>query len=592
MFDVRRVVASGLLAPVCAGAVVAVLAAAHAFAQTATRQTGGLRPAFEDTDDTTRREAPRPAVRRGDTRPTGTLPNFDNQDLSQPQSYGNPPGFGASKTGFVSTNSKRRPALRKGVRPQPVQATPPPAPFSLTPPAVSATTGLPVSSTGTSTSASTTTPASSTKPASAIPAATAPRNPLVRIPDGTPTGGIAGTVNTARMSTAQATLLRRRTGTEEDAYAQLGLRTGAFIVSPAIEITGGYDTNPARVPAGRPSSFLTISPELLAKSDWQRHEVTATLRGSYTTYGQTPELDRPSFDGKVTGRLDVTRDTSLIGEGTFVVGTDNPGSPNVQAGLTRFPIFTTLGGSLGFAQRFNRVEVTVKGTAERTEFQDSVFTDGTTGSNHDRDFNRYAVLMRTSYDLMPGIKPFVEAGFDTRNHDLQFDRFGIERDSTGWTAKAGSTFEFSRKLTGEIALGYIERDYKDPTLQQLQGFSFDASLIYSMSALTNVKLTSATVAGETTVPGTAGILTRNTGIEVDHAFRRWLIGAVKFNYGYDDYVGSTRKDDRYAISAALTYKLNRLMQVKGEIRQEWLRSTVPGVDYAATVFLLGMRLQR
>jgi hypothetical protein len=34
------------------------------------------------------------------------------------------------------------------------------------------------------------------------------------------------------------------------------------------------------------------------------------------------------------------------------------------------------------------------------------------------------------------------------------------------------------------------------------------------------------------------------------------------------------------------------MAVRGEVRQEWMRSTVPGVDYAATVFLLGMRLQR
>ena len=89
------------------------------------------------------------------------------------------------------------------------------------------------------------------------------------------------------------------------------------------------------------------------------------------------------------------------------------------------------------------------------------------------------------------------------------------------------------------------------------------------------------------------MLTRNAGIEVEHAFRRWLIGSVKFNYGLDDYVGSARKDDRYAVSAALTYKLNRVAAVRGEVRQEWLRSTTPtGVDYNATVFLLGMRLQR
>jgi hypothetical protein len=55
---------------------------------------------------------------------------------------------------------------------------------------------------------------------------------------------------------------------------------------------------------------------------------------------------------------------------------------------------------------------------------------------------------------------------------------------------------------------------------------------------------------------------------------------------------SGRKDDRYVISGAITYKLNRPMQVRGEGRQKWMRSTAPGVDYAATVFLLGLRLQR
>jgi hypothetical protein len=580
MFYVRRVV-SGVLAPAGVGVVVAVLAAAHALAQPANRPAGGLRPAFEDADEAPRREISR-TLRKRDTR-LGAPSNSNASDTS-PTSFGNPPGFGAAGTGYVSTNKKRRPAARKGARAQSSPSPTQPAPLSLTPPGISSTTGLP-------TATMNATPAI-TKPGSAVPAPSAPRNPLVRIPDGTPTGGIAGTVSTVQMSSAHATLLRRRTAAEEDAFAQLGLRAGAFLVSPAVEVYGGYDTNPARAPGGRPSTFMTVSPELLAKSDWQRHEVTVALRGSYTAYGQTPELDRPSVDSKITGRLDVTRDTALIGEGTLVVGTDNPGSPNVQAGLSRFPIFTTLGSSAGVQQRFNRIEVTVKGTAERTEFQDSVFTDGTTASNADRDFDRYAMLMRTSYDLMPGLKPFVEASYDTRIHDIQIDRFGMDRDSTGWTAKAGSTFAFSRKLTGEIALGYLERHYKDPSLLPLQGISFDASLIYALSALTNIKLTAATVAGETTVPGTAGILTRNAGLEVEHAFRRWLIGAVKFNYGNDDYGGSTRKDDRLAISGIMTYKLNRLMQVKGEVRQEWLRSTVPGVDYAATVFMLGMRLQR
>jgi hypothetical protein len=562
-----------------------------------------LRPAFEDTSDEADDARVKPLLRRdrqsstpGGTQPAGTLPASGNPENSQIPSFGNPAGSGAGSTGFMSTNTRRPGTPSRTIVRVPGTLTPslplsgaastapagPPGSFSTTTPPTGAKIN-PTDSRTTKAIVTTTVP----------PALTPPRAKLVRIPDGTATGGIAGTVNTAVLQPNYATLLRRRVTAEDDPYAQLGLRGGAFIVQPAVEVTGGYDTNPARVPNARASFFGTVAPEVLAKSDWTRHEVTATLRGSYTTYDQTPELDRPSLDGKVTGRLDVTRDTSLIGEGTLVVGTDNPGSPNVQAGLTRFPIFTTLGGSAGVTQRFNRVEVTAKGIAERTEYQDSSFTDGTTGSNADRDYNRFGGTLRTSYDLMPGLKPFVEVSADSREHDIAVDRFGLQRDSTGWTLKGGSTFEFSRKLTGEAALGYLERNYKDPTLQQLQGFTFDASLIYAMSALTNVKLTAATVAQETTVPGTAGVLTRNTGIEVDHMFRRWLIGAIKVSYGFDDYVGSDRRDDRYAVSAAITYKLNRDLQVKGEVREEWLRSTTPiGVDYNATVFLLGMRMQR
>ena len=52
------------------------------------------------------------------------------------------------------------------------------------------------------------------------------------------------------------------------------------------------------------------------------------------------------------------------------ISTDNPGSPNLQAGLAKLPVFTTVGGSAGIAHRFNRFELAVKGTAERTAYQE------------------------------------------------------------------------------------------------------------------------------------------------------------------------------------------------------------------------------
>ena len=96
---------------------------------------------------------------------------------------------------------------------------------------------------------------------------------------------------------------------------------------------------------------------------------------------------------------------------------------------------------------------------------------------------------------------------------------------------------------------------------------------------------------ETTIPGVAGVLTRDFGAQIDHAFRRWLIGTAKFGYGTSDYEGGDRFDRRYYAEGDIVYKLTRTLQVKGSVRREWLRSNTAGVDTDATIFMLGMRFQ-
>ncbi len=330
------------------------------------------------------------------------------------------------------------------------------------------------------------------------------------------------------------------------------------------------------------------------KSDWSRHELTADLRGSYTGFSpdETPSLSRPYFDGKVNGRIDVTSKTRINLEGRGLLSADNPGSPNLQAGLSELPLYATVGGSAGVSQRFNRFELTIKGSAERTVYQDSHLTDGSTASNEDRNYNQYGGTLRGGYELTPGVTPFVEIGADTRVHDLAIDTSGYRRDSNGLTGKAGTTFELTRLLTGEIAFGYTQRSYDDARLDKLTGFIGDGSLIWTASALTTVKLTASSQVGESTNAGVSGVLYRDVGVQVDHAFRRWLIGSVKAGFGLDDYEGSTREDQRYSLGAGLTYKLDRELWLKGEFRQKWLRSNITGNDYSESVFLLGLRLQR
>lgn len=385
---------------------------------------------------------------------------------------------------------------------------------------------------------------------------------------------------------------RRRVVPEEAPFDPIGIQTGAFNFKPAVELTGGYDSNARRSTVAAPSWYSVVAPELKFESNWSRHSFTGELRGTYSAYRELPSLNRPAFDGKLVGRVDVTRDSRIDLEGKFLVGTDSPGSPNIQAGLAKLPIFTTWGGTFGLGHRFNRFDIAVKGGAERTDYQDSVFTDGSVASNKDRNYVRSLATLRAAYELTPGIKPFVEFGVDRRVHDLDVDAFGFRRNSDGRSAKAGSTFEITRILTGEVALGWLARRYADPTLPNLSGVSFDGSLTWLASALTTAKLTAATRADESRVPGVSSQFTREVALQVDHAFRRWLIATGKLTRARDDYVGSPRRDDRTAASAAVTYKLTRELHLKSELRREWQRSSVSGADYSANVILFGLRVQR
>ncbi|WP_079573442.1 outer membrane beta-barrel protein [Bradyrhizobium erythrophlei] len=488
--------------------------------------------------------------------------------IGQVPTYGLPAANGASATGFDSLNrTRKKPALYPG-QPKPKPAAGPGSP------APAASSALPITN--------------GRIRLSIPPSETANKTPIPPAMAGTVAGQPA----------------RTRLKVDDDPFGVVGDYAGSFLIKSAVEFSGGYDTNPGRTFVPKGSPLYVVAPEFLAVSNWERHALVADLRGSFTGYGNTfppptdgtissapTDLDRPDFTGHIDGRLDVSRDTRLMGEVRLRVSTDNPGSPNIQAGLAKYPIYTTLGGTFGIDQSFNRLDVAAGGTIDRTVYANSKLTDGEVTTNDDRNFNEYGGVGRVSYDLLPGVKPFGEIEGDSRVHDLQFDRNGYQRDSSGGYVRAGTSLEFTRLLTGEISLGYAARNYVDPRLNRLQGLLVGSSLTWSATPLTTARFYSTTSIDETTVPGVSGVLTHTYTFEVDHDFRRWLTAIGKFTYGTYDYQGDGRSDKTYSIEGDLVYKMTRNLWLKGTLRRDILDSNAPLSSSASTVVMLGVRLQ-
>lgn len=486
-------------------------------------------------------------------KPAGAADSANSVPIGQMPVFGNPPSFGAGQTGFVSTGAPRR-------KPKPK------------PGAARAQPGIGTPQLGASSWPS--------------PLSAAPRVKRLRARIGGPP--VPGGVGPDWVPP----LLRRQVPPDPDPLGPVGVRVGSFLWHRAVELTGGADTNPPRAYGGSAaSSLFVVAPEMQLRSDWNRHALDVDLRGSYTWLTSVPSLDRPNLEAKANGRVEITRQDRIDLQERFLLSTDYPGSPNLQAGIAKLPIFTSVGATAGYGHTFNRLDISLKGTVDRTTYQESLLTDGTTFSNSDRNYDQYGVQLRGSYELNPGLKPFAELAIDRREHDLQFDRSGLQRSSNGITPRVGARLDLAGELRGELSVGYTERTYQDPSFQDLRGMVVDGSVVWSPTGLTSATFAAQSFANELVLAGVSGVLTQNYGIQVDHAFRRWLIGTARVGLGIDDYVTSPRVDHRALAALGVTYKMNRDVQIKGEVRREWLHSAVAGADYIANVFLVGMRLQ-
>lgn len=386
----------------------------------------------------------------------------------------------------------------------------------------------------------------------------------------------------------------------DPAYAPIGYQVGTFTVLPSFAQSLGYDSNPDQTSRqfARGSVALRTDAAVDFQSNWASSSLQGSLRGAYLETPQNEAASRPAADGVVRWRLDADRDLHFDAEGRFLVDTQRTGNPNLQvaaanlqaASATTRPLLAVYGASLGATETFNRVSVTLRGSIDRSEFDNARLSDGTIINQADRNLNQYSLQLRTAYEVNPDFSPFIDILGDTRVYDLRRDQNGIQRDSDGISVLLGASFGLLRTLTGEISAGIQHREYVDPTLRAIDAPLVNAALVWSMSPLTTVRLTAATGVTETTIPGSSGILTDVATLEVQHDLFRNLSIVLGGSFLKNTYQGSTIRENGVSATARLDYHLTRWLTLRGTYIYQQINSTVAGSSFSDNTFLVGLRV--
>ena len=247
--------------------------------------------------------------------------------------------------------------------------------------------------------------------------------------------------------------------------------------------------------------------------------------------------------------------------------------------MTNRPVIVSAGTAAGVTEKFNRLEVSLRGAFDRTMYQDAYYSDGSTLNLASTDFNDYGVIGRVAYEISPSLKPFVEGTYDTRVHDSPVDPYGYYRDSEGLALRGGAEVKISDLLHGQASGGYAERDYQDVRLPQLRGPTVDAALIYTPTPLT-------------TLTGASGAISRTIAAELAHDLLRNLTVTALGTYFNNQYQGVSLVENGYTAGVRLDYKITRSIAFHASYSHERLGSNEAGDDYTANVFLVGLRFQQ
>lgn len=395
---------------------------------------------------------------------------------------------------------------------------------------------------------------------------------------------------------------------QEDPFAAPGITLGNFILRPTLEIgltgqrkrtTTGSGAPPVFTEAEAGTLFGDSSLRLNLESDWSRNSLIVNAEGSLRRTLTNGDALEPDFSIDATGRLDISGSTTLTSTLAYTFELEDPKSagfvaatdPSLIPALTGVndPATQTIEGSLTLRHEIGRLYTEAGVSAVREIYGAAKLSDGSSVSQTDLNNSVIDGRLRAGIEASAVFSPFVEASYGVRRMDRVPDMGGFDRRSVRYGMKAGTGFDLGEKLNGEVAVGYLVENVRDPALDDIAGAVFSAGLNWSPRRGTDVTLDLAT----TTEAGSAnnGAMLYTADLGIAHRLNARLTAEADLGAEYRD----SRSDaDKTTLNGevAVTYWFNRFAGMTSRLGYEQKFSPDPTARSRTVTSYVGLRLQR
>ena len=398
---------------------------------------------------------------------------------------------------------------------------------------------------------------------------------------------IAGPAQTQTTPQRGETVLERH----RPDYSPLGLGQGGLVLYPSLHVSEVYDDNILWSDTATRDDFITtIEPRLRVQSQWSAHELVLQSAAKIGRYVSNPNEDNEEYSAGASARLDFSKNTSFDVAVSYAAEQESRSSPD-DAGGIKPTDFSLASAAVGFSNRWNRLSLRLGGRGQRYNYDDSTGAGGVTIDEDDRDRKEYGGGVTVGYEIMPQYEAFVRGSYNKIDYDDRVDSGGVNRDSEGFEAAAGTRIDITGVLFGNLFAGYRRQLYDDPALESNGAQTYGGAITWNANKLTTVKASIVRDIVETTQTGSSGYFQTVYSASIDHELRRNLIIGGDSSVTFSKYKGNGRDDDVFNAGVYIRYLMHRHLYLNAMYSHQRRDTNAAGADFEKNLFMLRLETQ-
>ncbi|MFA5171448.1 MAG: outer membrane beta-barrel protein [Sulfuriferula sp.] len=319
-----------------------------------------------------------------------------------------------------------------------------------------------------------------------------------------------------------------------------GIVAGSFLLFPSVDLSLISDDNiyGTRTQEAR-DLIVTLTPSIVARSNWEKHRLNFTAGVSADHYDKYGSENVTDWWLGTDGRYDLSDRSNLFGGLRATQEHEDRASPEAQlAGGSEPTTYTTMHANMGFAHRFDKINLRTAVVEEKLDYNNPVgMTAGTT--NNDRDRTLRSVGVRVGVPISEKNEVFAQAATDQRTYDQTVDDNGYQRSSDGYRVSVGARSKIASNMQAEGFVGQMTQNYDDARLPDVSKPYYGGRFTWQPDNRTRISALLDRSINETTLPGASSYVDTTVTGKVEREIGAKTVFDAFVSNSESDYQGST-----------------------------------------------------